>query len=169
MWRLLDNAKVGHIMSKTGQSLTVMQAYMYTRPGIRYGATACMKSQSLRLHFMSKRSGWQADHAQQIQSESPAAPDACCHCFAVEFTVGIIVCLSVRVCVCVRVCLCVCVCLFVCLCVSICVCLCVCEHFCHYFYQPCLSSATVNESVPYCRCNVTSTSSLLCMEAAQLD
>ena len=29
VWRLLDNAKVGHIMSKTGQSLTVMQA-LYT-------------------------------------------------------------------------------------------------------------------------------------------
>ena len=65
----LDNAKVGgHITSKTGQSLTVMQACMYTMPGIRYGTTACMKSQSLRLHFMSKRSGCQADHAQQIQS-----------------------------------------------------------------------------------------------------
>lgn len=37
VWRLLDNAKVGHIMSKTGQSLTAMQAYMYTRPGIRAG------------------------------------------------------------------------------------------------------------------------------------
>lgn len=60
---------------------------------------------------MSKRSGWQADHAQQIQSESPAAPDACCHCFAVEFTVGIIVCLCVHVCLC--------VCLFVCLCVFV--------------------------------------------------
>ena len=67
---------------------------------------------------MSKRSGWQADHAQQIQSESPAAPDAYCHYFAVENTVGIIVCLSV--------CLSVCVCVGVCVCgVCVCVCLCV--------------------------------------------